>query len=312
MGLFKKKECSVCGGDIGLLGNTKLEDGNLCKNCAAKLSPWFHGAKNCGVDQILQQLEYREANKKEVERFRTTRTLGKGTKVHMDEDACKFMVTSASNIQNANPDVLNFADVTGVEVDIDESKREIMDRNASGERVSFNPPHYEYEYHVSVVINVNHPYFNEIRFKLDDVKMEGLRTQSAVLRPGIGGAARLGAAFAAAGANRPTSAASLAAAGANRPTAGAALRTAGAVNAARPMVGVAGSETKPDPYSNYEFVNLVNMGEEIRCVLMQIRQEARAEEASAGGRAVACPWCGTYAIPDSLGRCVSCGGPING
>ena len=36
--LFEKKECSVCGGEIGLLGNRKLEDGNLCKNCAAKLS----------------------------------------------------------------------------------------------------------------------------------------------------------------------------------------------------------------------------------------------------------------------------------
>ena len=37
--LFDKKECSVCGGEIGLLGNRKLEDGNLCKECAAKLSP---------------------------------------------------------------------------------------------------------------------------------------------------------------------------------------------------------------------------------------------------------------------------------
>ena len=33
--LFSKKECSICGGEIGLLGNRKLEDGNLCKNCAA-------------------------------------------------------------------------------------------------------------------------------------------------------------------------------------------------------------------------------------------------------------------------------------
>ena len=37
--LFEKKECSICGGEIGLLGNRKLEDGNCCKECAAKLSP---------------------------------------------------------------------------------------------------------------------------------------------------------------------------------------------------------------------------------------------------------------------------------
>ena len=30
--IFDKKECSICGGEIGLLGNRKLEDGNLCRN----------------------------------------------------------------------------------------------------------------------------------------------------------------------------------------------------------------------------------------------------------------------------------------
>ena len=34
MGLFDKKYCDVCGEKIGLLGNRKLEDGNLCKECA--------------------------------------------------------------------------------------------------------------------------------------------------------------------------------------------------------------------------------------------------------------------------------------
>ena len=41
MGLFDKKYCDICGEKIGLLGNRKLEDGNLCKDCAKKLSPWF-------------------------------------------------------------------------------------------------------------------------------------------------------------------------------------------------------------------------------------------------------------------------------
>ena len=39
MGLFDKKYCDICGDKIGLLGNRKLENGNLCKNCAKKLSP---------------------------------------------------------------------------------------------------------------------------------------------------------------------------------------------------------------------------------------------------------------------------------
>ena len=37
MGLFDKKVCDICGEKIGLLGNRKLDDGNLCKDCAKKL-----------------------------------------------------------------------------------------------------------------------------------------------------------------------------------------------------------------------------------------------------------------------------------
>ena len=36
MGLFDKKICDICGEKIGLLGNRKLDDGNLCKDCAKK------------------------------------------------------------------------------------------------------------------------------------------------------------------------------------------------------------------------------------------------------------------------------------
>ena len=38
MGLFEKKYCDICGEKIGLLGNRKLEDGNICSKCAGKLS----------------------------------------------------------------------------------------------------------------------------------------------------------------------------------------------------------------------------------------------------------------------------------
>ena len=57
MGLFDKKYCDVCGEKIGLLGNRKLDDGNLCKNCAAKLSPFFSERRHSTVAQIKEQLE---------------------------------------------------------------------------------------------------------------------------------------------------------------------------------------------------------------------------------------------------------------
>ena len=74
MGLFDKKYCDICGEKIGLLGNRKLEDGNLCKDCAKKLSPWFSDRRNSTVAEIKEQLEYRERNKEDVARFHTTRT----------------------------------------------------------------------------------------------------------------------------------------------------------------------------------------------------------------------------------------------
>ena len=52
MGLFDKKNCDICGDKIGLLGNRKLDNGNLCKNCAGKLSPWFEERRHSTVEDI--------------------------------------------------------------------------------------------------------------------------------------------------------------------------------------------------------------------------------------------------------------------
>ena len=158
MGLFDKKFCSICGEKIGLLGNRKLEDGNLCKDCAAKLSPWFTERKQSTVEEIKEQLAYREANKEAVSAFQTTRTLGRNIKVLLDEDAGKFMVTSARNIAEANPDVLSFSDVTGCDLNVEESKTEIRYRDANNDVQSFNPKRYAYSYDFYMTIHVNHPF----------------------------------------------------------------------------------------------------------------------------------------------------------
>ena len=60
--LFDKKDCAICGGEIGLLGNRKLADGNLCKNCASKLSPWMTDRRESTVEEIRAHLNYREQN----------------------------------------------------------------------------------------------------------------------------------------------------------------------------------------------------------------------------------------------------------
>ena len=282
--IFEKKECSVCGGEIGLLGNRKLEDGNLCKNCAAKLSPWFSDRRQSTVAEINEQLAYREANQEKVAAFHTTRTLGENMKVLLDEDGGHFMVTSARNLADANPDVLAFSDVTGCTLDIDENRNEIEYKDAEGKRQSFNPKRYAYSYDFYIVINVNNPYFNEIRFRLNDSSVDN---DAETLLEGPGDM---------------------------RPPHGN-MRPGGMPPSRPPMGGMrgGGSVSNADEVrASVEYKQYEEMGQEIRNALLQVREQVRNEVAAAAApkTAVTCPFCGATTTPDASGCCEFCGGAI--
>lgn len=172
MGLFDKKYCDICGEKIGLLGNRKLEDGNLCKNCAKKLSPWFSDRRNSTVAEIKEQLDWREANRGRAAQFRATRSFGEDKKLLLDETHRMFTVTRATTPADDNSDVLDFSAITGCRMDIDESRTElkIETKDSDGKIVSksYNPPRYEYDYDFYITISVNVPYFNEMRFQIND------------------------------------------------------------------------------------------------------------------------------------------------
>ena len=169
MGLFDKKFCDVCGEKIGLLGNRKLEDGNLCKDCARKLSPFFSERRSSTVEEIKQQLAYREENKRMVPSLHPTKTYGYGyKKVHVDMNQRKFIVTSDSNWRDGNPDIIDFSQVTSVNTDIEEHRSEIYYKDAEGHNQSYNPRRYEYDYEFTVKIIVNSPWFSEIELELTD------------------------------------------------------------------------------------------------------------------------------------------------
>ena len=78
--------------------------------------------------------------------------------------------------QEANPDIIRFDQVTGVEVDIDEhyneEKREVVDKEGNKKQVSYTPPRYIWEYDFQVIIRVNTPYFNEIKLRLNKSNVE--------------------------------------------------------------------------------------------------------------------------------------------
>ena len=188
MGLFDKKYCSVCGEKIGLLGNRKLEDGNLCKNCAGKLSPWFSERRTSTVEEIKEQLRYREENQKEVEKFNPTRVVGKNGKLILDEGQKKFILTHMDNWRNSNPDVLSFSQITGCQKEIQEYKTEEKTQDKEGHYVSYDPPRYNYSYDFRLVIYVNHPYFDDmtLRYSQGSVRDNRPDTAEIAARKGLG------------------------------------------------------------------------------------------------------------------------------
>ena len=178
MGLFDKKYCDICGDKIGLLGNRKLENGNMCKDCAKKLSPFFSDRRSSTVDEIKQQLAYREQNKQILSTFTAMFTFGEDDKIYIDPMKQSFVVSSRNpgSWSDENPDVIHLSSVTSCTLRVDEDREELYTEGKDGQRVSYNPPRYKFTYNFYIDIKVNNPYFDEITARLNDSDVEGMGT----------------------------------------------------------------------------------------------------------------------------------------
>ena len=166
MGLFDKKECAICGKSVGMLGSRKVEDGTICSDCTKKLSPFFSERKKSTVEEIRQQLQYREQNRQNLNNFNATRTLGNNTKVIIDDNQRKFVVSRKSDFRAENADIIDIAAVSNVRYEVKEDRNERYYNDQDGNRRSYNPPQYDYDYEIDVYIDVNHPYFSEIHIDI--------------------------------------------------------------------------------------------------------------------------------------------------
>lgn len=165
--VFDKKVCSICGCEIGLLGNRRLDDGNLCKACAKKLSPWFEERRHSTVEQIRQQLAYREQNKAAVQAFHVTREFaGDGYHVYIDDSQGKFAIARNMNVET-NPDIVDFSQITTCRLEVKQDRDEEKYRDNEGKMQSFNPPRYSYSYDYYIKIGVNSPWFDDMDFQLN-------------------------------------------------------------------------------------------------------------------------------------------------
>ena len=178
MGLFDKKYCDICGEKIGLLGNRKLDDGNMCKDCAKKLSPFFSERRHSTIAEIKNQLAYREQNKQVLSSFAPAMNFGDSEKVYIDVMKGNFVVSrrSPGNWSEENPDVIPISSVMSCNLRIDEDRDEIYTQGKDGQRVSYNPPRYNFYYDFILEIKVNNPYFDEIEVKLNSSRVDGMGT----------------------------------------------------------------------------------------------------------------------------------------
>lgn len=93
-------------------------------------------------------------------------------KVILDEDAGRFIVTRSSRWREANPDVLDFSQVTGCDTEIRESRTELHWKDSDGEEHDYDPPRYDVDYDMYLTIHVNVPYYDSITFKVNGSRIE--------------------------------------------------------------------------------------------------------------------------------------------
>lgn len=195
MGLFSKKNCSLCDEKIGLLGGLKLKDGDLCKECKKKLSPFFDDAKESTVEDIKNQIAAREENYKQLDNLEINKIYGEFGVILIDETNKKFValkdtsdglfkdpkpINSIEDVKDKNPDIISFDQVEDVEVKIIQTNREEK-QTINGEQVSYDPKHYTYMIGFDIIIKVNHPYIKVMRISIKNgtvqIYNEGLRKQ---------------------------------------------------------------------------------------------------------------------------------------
>ena len=162
--LFGKRDCEICGGDMGLLGNYKLADGDLCKKCAENISPIMRVTKDYTVAQIKEHLAYREENAKLLEEFNPTEEYGTGAKLFFDFEMKRFAYARFGDWKDENADIIPFEQVTEVEIEIEDDEIEVEneseDENAEPVTVDVSS--------FTAYIKIDSPWFSEIEIELTD------------------------------------------------------------------------------------------------------------------------------------------------
>ena len=170
--LFETRYCNFCNSALPIFSIQNLVDGYCCTDCLAKLSPHYHLHKHATVAEIQNQLSARELNSKKYSEFHVTQRLGFSNKLLVDEKHSQFIVSTLATKHHHNPDVIDGSCILNSSINITESKSEIKYKDSNGNVKSFSPPSYAYTYNFFLTIEVDVPYIQTIRFRINDTPID--------------------------------------------------------------------------------------------------------------------------------------------
>lgn len=276
MGLFGKlfdtKYCDVCGAEISFMGNKKLMDGNCCKQCTEKFSPYFTNRKHSTVEEIKYQIRCREENLKKLQSFSATKIIGTTTKILIDEEKMQFVIQPPNIKPNTYLDVLDCDCILDCIIDINESLEEIKYEDSNDEIKSFNPPCFAHAYDFYIEIRVNVPYINVIRFKLNSKKIDNNAKTLIHMQGGL---------------------------------------LSHFTDALMPNKSYGGKTSNADEVrASTEYLKFDQLSKEIKDTLIGYK-EAFMIHRNAENNKIKCPWCDCMVLKSGIGNCPRCGGVLD-
>ena len=302
MGLFEKKQCSLCGTRIGLLdGDRRTKDGYLCRTCEQKLSPLYTLWQRDTGAQLAAQVSWREENAGRLSAFHCTHTYGTGQeKLYLDQGAGLFYVAADRKQWVKEPDVISLSGVTGCELTVTDDRTEVKYQMAGGLSLSYQPAQYSHAYTFLLHIYVNTPYFTEVPLTLNGTPVVVEPVFSVVSGQGQGqppmqehgGPHGPGGGPHGHGGPGPMPPHH----GHDAPPPGGQPQCGGTLQ------GPAVNGTAVDLADVPEYTRYEKMAKELQACLLARRDAVQEEK-----KPVTCSHCGATAIPDAKGLCPYCG-----
>lgn len=147
MGLFDKQRCDLCGSKASDTDSRMIGTIRLCKTCSEKISPWYSETRCTSIAELTGHLTDRKQNQSLASSFNKSKRFGKTSPyLFIDEPQGLFAVCSEQDLRQGRADILPLSILTGCTYTSDQD--------------------------FYCILTVNHPYIDEIRFKVNDLTLK--------------------------------------------------------------------------------------------------------------------------------------------